>query len=96
MKYAIWLDTVAHSEAWQAEQQAIRDAANAKRSEATKAQPRSEDGSKLASGSCTASTSTRSSKTETERAPSRAAAAKSAGVDAGTVAKMDALKSAGT
>jgi DNA modification methylase len=48
-RYLIWKSCSEQSSAWQAERQRIQDEANEKRSEATKAQPRGEDGTRLAS-----------------------------------------------
>ena len=64
-----------------------------KRIEATKAQPRTEDGSKLASGVPTTSGETRDRKTERERETATAKAAASH-TNRGAVERMDALAGA--
>ena len=46
----IWKRAMEHSDEWCARQQAIQDEANRKRSEATRAQPRTEDGHRRAHG----------------------------------------------
>lgn len=47
-RYLIWKRVNEGSEVWQAERQRNQDEANRKRSEATKQQPRTEDGTRLA------------------------------------------------
>ena len=89
MKYGIWKKTVALSGAWLAEQEKIQADANQKRADAANERDREEDGT-LAASSCTTSTTTGSE----DKAKTRAAAAKSAKVDKGTVARMDALEKA--
>lgn len=80
------------SSVWDAEQARIRDAANRKRSEATKQQPRSDDGTRLASGPGTTSADTDSRDHKGEEATrSRTAKAKASGTNRGAVERMDAL-----
>ena len=75
------------SGAWQAERQRIQDEANAKRSAATKEQPRTEGGKRLTSGSPTTSGDTRDRKAERER-ESSTAKAQASGTNRGAVERM--------
>ena len=73
---------------WCRRQQAIQDEANRKRSEATKAEPRSEDGSRLASGEATDSGSTSHSDPANKTSTAKAAASRT---NRGAVERMDGL-----
>ena len=86
-RYLIWKACHEKSEAWQAEQQRIRDEANRKRSEATKERERAEDGTLKASSGCTSSAPTG----DRESTKSRAAKAKASKTNRGTVERMDRL-----
>ncbi|MDX9763263.1 MAG: hypothetical protein RBT82_14545, partial [Desulfomonilia bacterium] len=84
-KYLIWKVKNEKSTEWQAAREAIRDDANRKRSEATKAQPRTEDGTRLASGGGTNSTTT------SDPHKIRNAKAQASNTNKGAVAKGDYL-----
>jgi N6-adenosine-specific RNA methylase IME4 len=83
-RYLIWDRVAEKSATWQQQQAEIQDQANRARSEATKAQPRTKDGTKLAAGVSTSSGQT--------RGPGTAAKAKASGTNRGAVERMDALK----
>ncbi len=87
-RYLIWKACHEHSETWQAEQQRIRDEANRKRSEATKEQPRTEDGTRVTEKVTGATTTC--GKTCNQYAGSTAKA-KASKTNRGTVERMDRL-----
>lgn len=89
-RYLIWKRCHEQSEIWQAEQQRIRDEANRKRSEATKQQPRTEDGlwQDKEAGGGTSSATTR----EPKEHKSRTAKAAASKTNRGTVERMDRLE----
>jgi N6-adenosine-specific RNA methylase IME4 len=84
-KYLIWLKKNELSTEWEAKRRFIRDEANLKRSEATRGQPRSEDGTRLVSGGGTDSTATCGGH------PSRQLKAEASKTNRGAVAKGDVL-----
>lgn len=84
-KYFIWLEKNEKSARWQAVSEEIHKEANRKRSEAAKAQPRTEDGTRLASGSGTDSTTT------SDPHKTRSAKAQASRTNMGAVAKGDYL-----
>lgn len=92
MKYGIWKKTVYMSDQWRSEQQRIAEQANAMRAKAAIGNDNAtkKENSERKNSSCTSGTTTVSGKPKI--AKTRAAAAESAKVDRGTVAKMDALE----
>mgnify|MGYP001281231179 CR=1 FL=1 len=86
----IWKRCHEQSEIWHAEQQRIQDEANRKRSEATKEQPRTEDGlwQDKEAGGGTSSATTR----EPKEHKSRTAKAAASKTNRGTVERMDRLE----
>ena len=91
-RYLIWLLAMEHSDEWRAKQQAIRDEANRKRSEATKTREREDDGT-LASAPTTSGETggeprDRTAERERETATAKAAAS---GTNRGAVERMDRL-----
>jgi len=107
VRYAVMDEVLAGSVAFQAELQRIKDEANKARAEATRQQPRSEDGTRLAerSGSGRNETTTwtepaddqttvKQPSSKQKKHKSRKAKAEATGVCEATVAAMDALKAA--
>ena len=90
-RYLIWTAANELSSEWEAQQVHIREEGNRKRSEATKRQPRTEDGTRLASGPATTSGDTRDYSAETA-AKTATAKATASGTNRGTVEKMDLLR----
>lgn len=86
-RYLIWKAKAEKSAAWEATRQAIREAANLKRSEAAETRPRTEDGTWLPSSRGTDSTATGGGH------PSRQLKAEASNTNRGAVARGDYLYS---
>ena len=86
-RYLIWKRVNEHSDEWQAEQKRIQDEANRKRSEATKVQPRSEDGT-MQKKPVQPQTVTKPDYSKTKSSTAKATASKT---NRGAVERMDRL-----
>lgn len=83
----IWIEINKHSEAWQAEEQRIKDEANAKRAEAVKEQPRNENGTMAPKP-----VSEQNVHTPDRAYPGREAKAKASKTNAGAIARAETLR----
>lgn len=86
-RYLIWKFVNENSEGWQNEKRRIAEQANAKRAEATKAQPRTDDGKRLAEGQVVQ----HSVALPADKHKSQSTAAKLSNTNAGAVARGDKL-----
>lgn len=93
-RYGIWKRCHEKSEGWQAEQQRLKEEADKKRSEATKKQPRSDDGSRVAKKTGVATGSGTTSKPKQKPKRSSTAKATASGTNRGTVERMDRIEKA--